>query len=100
MPPAHTPASASAKASAAAARGSSPRPQPRPRTAGTSRSRESAWSTRGAARSEPSALERHAAHTPSSTSAGQRAHWRKSVGSEASAGWFPTKRKSATGTAM
>ena len=77
MSPSMSPAAARPKHRSAERRGSSFAPKPRPKTRGISRSRASAWKTRGAQRKLPTALESVAAHTPSRIANGQRAHfWR------------------------
>ncbi len=60
-----TPTIATTKESAVAMRGSLPSPYPFPSDRGTTRSEASAWSVRGAPRSDPIALDSDAAQIPS-----------------------------------
>ena len=75
MSPRAIPAAATPKQSAEDTRGSSVAPNPRPRKPGRMRSLARAWSTLGAQRKLPTALDSVAAQTPTSTSSGQREHF-------------------------
>ena len=100
MSPSHTPAAAIRNVSADARRGSFDSPYPLPRKRGTTLSRASDCSVRGAASSPPSALDSDAAHTPATMSHGILAHFCITSGSPSSVARSATKRWSTTGTAM